>query len=372
MTIRLVGAAFAVAAVIPVGASAARITPTLRVEGASRNLIPSAPFGVTTSATATTQVRDTTDPDAILVPVQSATAHLADATSVLGLDLGFDLFDFGGPSAFVTRIGNDNAPVSSPAFWRLKVNHKAAETGSDATILQGNDSVLWSLVSTFADPELELRTVNQFVRVGARFPSTVVAYDNTGVGTPAAAATVLFSGVTKRADKNGKVTFTTKREGGVWMSATRTGAVRSQRELLCVIRPSRFQPCSAVAFPRQGARLTTPRAFGGVIAPASAGGKLTVSLAKMVGTKCRFLNVDRRTFAAARSCTAPIAVPVSRLRGATWTLQLSGTAAGAPVGLAPGTYRIWSRAVSGDRREARTTPGVNTVTFTVVAKGIYG
>ena len=371
MKIRLTGAVL-VAAVLPAAASAAQITPTLRVEGGSANVVPLTPFGVESSAKTTVIVRDTTDPDTISVSARSATAHVAEAASRLGLSLGFDIFNFGGPSAFITQIGPDKMPVSFSPSWRLKVNHKVTPSGSDATNLKPTDAVLWSFGASFDAPELDLRTAKQQVALGTLVRARVFAFDNDGLSIPATGALVYFGGTAKRADGAGAVSFTAAGAGAFWVSATRPGSVRSQRQLVCVRPAGIARLCSAVTSPKPAGRVTAPQAVTGVVAGAVPQSRVTVSLAKLVGSKCRFLTSDRRTFAAPRACGSPIAISLAVTSKSNWTLRLASKQSNVRGRLSPGRYRVWSRVTAGPRRETQGTPGINTVTFTVVPKGVYG
>ncbi len=369
MKIRLTGAVI-VAAVLPAAASAAQINPTLRVEGRSANVVAPTPFGVDNSATVI--VRDTTDANTITVAARSATAHVAGAASRLGLGLGFDIFNFGGPSSFITQIGVDKMPTSFSPSWRLKVNHKTTPTGSDATNLKATDSVLWSFDTSFDAPELDLQTAKQRVGLGTVVRARVVAFDNNGVALAAKGASVRFAGTTKTADAVGAVTFTATRAGAFWMSATRTGSVRSQRQLVCVRPAGIGRLCSAVTFPKPAGRVTTPRVITGIVAGTLANSRVNVSLAKLVGSNCSFLRTDRRTFSAPRACSNPIAIPLSVTFASNWTLRIASKRAGVDGRLSPGDYRVWSRVTTGPRRETPATAGINTVSFTVVSQGVYG
>ena len=110
MNLRLAGAAAVAAAALPALAAGATIHPTIRVEGGAGTVIPQTPVPVRTAGTVT--VDDTTDADNIIVPARSATAQAMTATAWFGLPLGFDIFDFGGPSSFITQLGAEKMPAS--------------------------------------------------------------------------------------------------------------------------------------------------------------------------------------------------------------------------------------------------------------------
>lgn len=371
MKIRLTGAALVVA-VLPAIAAAKTAAPILRVEGASANVIPQMAVPVAGAPTATTTIADAIDADTIKVARGSATAQVATAASWLSLPLSFDLFDFGGPSSFITQVGADRMPASFSPSWRLKVNHKVTSSGSDTTSLRANDSVLWAFVSAFEEPELDLRVATRHRAPGATLQTRVLKYDNDGVATPAAGAKVRFAGVTRTADAAGRASFPTTRSGTYWASATLKGAVRSQRELVCVHPGSEGTRCSAVSSPAQGTRIAPPHAVTGAVAGPAPGARVLVSIARLTGTRGRFLQADARTFSPARSCATRTSLAATPGAGGLWQLPIAPTSGRTLGRLAPGTYRVWSRLASGERVESRTTVGMNAVTFTVVAGGAYG
>jgi len=358
MSLRLTGAV-ALAVALPAAAS----TATIRIEGGSGNVLPETAVVVPGSPTAQVAVRDTTDPDTVTVARRSATAQLARASTSFGLPFGFDVFDFGtGPSALVTRIGADKMPPSFSPSWRLKVNHRAADAGADTTLLKAGDRVLWSFGANFEALELDLRLSRRVVTAGQSLGARVVSFDNAGVASPARAARVWFAGTTVRAGADGRATLRASNPGAYWASATLPGTVRSQRSLVCVQSAGRVEPCSAVAFPKQNARTGRVGAIVGVVGAPST--RVQVSLARIVGSQCRFLDRDRRTFTDPGDCRDRIAIPVSVDTARSWTLSIVPRP-GNIDGIGPGRYRVWSRQALGARIESRPTPGMNTVTFTV-------
>ena len=180
-THRTAAACAALAALVVAPAlSAAPIATTIRVEGGGANILPETPVTVDDTAGATTLVDDTTDADAIGVAQNSATAQLANATVRFGLPLGFDIFNFGGPSSFVTRIGPDAMPASFNPSWRLKVNGRITSTGADTTTLAAGDVATWSFVSDFTARELDLKLSGDKLTVGQSVTATVTSIDNDG------------------------------------------------------------------------------------------------------------------------------------------------------------------------------------------------
>jgi hypothetical protein len=370
MSLRLTGAV-ALAVAIPAGATAA----TIRIEGGTGTTLPGTAVTVPGPATAQVIVRDTTDADTVTVPTRSATAQLARAGSLLGLPLAFDVSDFGtGPAAFITRIGTDAMPPSFSPSWRLKVNHRVTDTGADTTILKAGDSVLWSFAGNFEAPELDLSVTRRVATPGQPVDARVVAFDNTGAPSPAKGARIRFAGTTFRTGTSGRATLRATRPGTYWALATLPGAVRSKARLVCVHPSNTGAPCSAVAFPRNDTRTGRLSMIVGAVAavpPATrAAARVDVALARLAGSRCRFLNRDRRTFTAPRDCRNRIAIPLPVAADLSWALGIlppPGTVDG-PSGLPAGRYRVWSRQVSGTRIETRPALGMNTVIFTVAGE----
>ena len=363
MKIRQIGAAFAVAATaaLPVFATAA---PTIRVEGASGTLVPEAV--VPAAATGTTPVSDTTDTDTITVAANSATAQVATATGWFGYALGFDLFDFGGPSSFITQLGTDKMPPSFNPAWRLKVNHKITPSGSDTTTLAKNDAALWSFHTEFTTPELDVTVPRKTARVGSPFTVHVTSYDNDGVATPAAGARVRFAGETSIADADGNVRLSPKTVGARFVSATAARTVRSPKRFVCVTPPTNT-PCSAITAPKSQGKIVAPTALLGE----TSGTQVEVAIFRLVAAasvpgldppaRCRFLAANRRTLAPGRSCEAPTWLAATVADGH-WTLKL-------PTSLAGGHYIAVSRARVKNRIESTQQSGVNRIAVRVATAG---
>ncbi len=357
------GAAVAVALAVPAVATA---TPTIRVEGATSNTVPLTPVP---RASSVVSVDDVTDTDALNVPGRSATAQLSRATLLYGLPLGFDIFNFGGPSSFVTRIGADAMPPSFSPSWRLKVNHAASDTGSDTTTLGKNDSVLWSYESDFTAPELDLTVSRDTVAGGGLITATVLSYDNAGKATPAAGAVVRYAGRNYTAPPTGVVSLTATQSGPGYVSASLAGATRSPRRLICVAGPT--LPCSAVTFPKSGSTGAAPRMIGGVVA--RVGGKrptVAVSIARQVsGGKCRFVTRTLTRLTPPRPCDARVTLPATVDPSGAWTLTFpdSTAAYGTTSGfrLPAGSYVVSSRATFRGVTERSARARFNTAQFTV-------
>lgn len=363
MKFRLLGAAFGVAATgaFPALASAA---PTIRVEGASGTLVPEALVPV--AATGTTTVADTTDSDTITIAANSATAQVATATGWFGYALGFDLFDFGGPSSFITQLGRDKMPTSFTPAWRLKVNHKVTPSGSDTTILAKGDAALWSFDTEFTTPELDVTVPRKSARVGSPFTVHVTSYDNDGVATAAAGAKVRFAGETSIADAHGNVRLTPKTAGARFVSATAAHAVRSAKRFVCVAT-SNNTLCSAITAPRSHGAIAPPA----VLLGETSGTRIEVAIFQQVvavgapgidpPARCRFLSVNRRTLEPGRNCEKPTWLTATVTDGH-WTLRL-------PTPLPGGHYVAVSRARVKNRVERTQQSGVNRIALRVAKAG---
>ena len=362
---------------------AAPIATTIRVEGGAANVLPETPVVVDDAAASTIVAADTTDADTITVEAASATAQLAAATGAFGLALGFDLFNFGVPSSFVTRIGTDTMPVSFSPSWRLKVNGRASDTGADTTILKAGDVATWAFVSDFGSRELDLVVSTDKVLQGQSFTITVRSLDNAGVAVPAAGAVIAYGDQVATADALGKASLPATGLGVKLVSATRTGEVRSQGRAVCSYgvdpavcnlppappttpTPSTsadtVAPGSEITFPVSAQRYRIVRALRGSAGPDRSDiATVDVAVARRVGTLCRFMG-PRGGFSEPRSCTERRLIP-ARLSGSQWVLPLA-------VKLLPGKYRAWSRATDGaGNREERGLAPINSISFTVLSGG---
>ena len=117
-------------------------------------------------------------------------------------------------------------------------------------------------------------------------------------------------------------------------------------------------PGSRITFPRPGTRRRV-RALAGVAGPDRSDLRgVEVALAQRVGTLCRFRRADGR-LEAPGPCRTPRFLP-ARASGGAWLMGLRRD-------LAPGLWRVWSRATDGaGNRESVGIAGVNTLQFRVV------
>ncbi|MFN8121840.1 MAG: DUF4430 domain-containing protein [Thermoleophilia bacterium] len=357
-------------------------TATIRVEGAGATLLPETPVELTGAPVA---LRDAADADQITVPADSATGQLGRAAAAAGLPVGFQLFDFGtGPSSFITRIGPDTMPASFSPSWRVTVNHVARDTGADATTVAAGDRVVWAFVGDFAARELDLAVSGDLVRAGDPFEVTVTSHATDGTSRPAAGATVVYAGRTATTGATGRVTFTATGTGTQAVSATLANEVRSPARDVCSVTTDAsvcglpvapqygdgtggqaaagdtVAPGSRITFPRIGSRVARVRGIAGVAGPdRSDVARVEAALARRVGTQCRFLTAAGR-LGTPGPCAARTWLR-TRSAGGYWTLPLRAA-------LAPGLWRVWSRATDGaGNAESTGIARINTGQFTVTA-----
>lgn len=120
----------------------------------------------------------------------------------------------------------------SSAFWAVKVNQKLSATGIGSTPVARHDKVLVYYTTfdpnTFAtQPTLGLGASSRSPHAGSRVTFTVKAFDDAGVGTPAAGAWVWVNGAATRADAHGQVTVRLA-AGRYHVHATSPGDIRSR------------------------------------------------------------------------------------------------------------------------------------------------
>lgn len=387
---RAVAAACLVAAV-PAIARAAETT--IRIEGSGATLLPET---ATRLADGPVALRDSFDADAVEVPAGSATAQLAGAAAAAGLPLGFQVFDFGGPASFITRIGPDAMPASFSPSWRLSVDHVAAQVGADTVRPPAGSRVVWAFVADSEARELDLSVSPDVVERGRDFEVAVRSYAVDGTATPATGASVVYAGVTRTADSAGRVTFTAQGSGRQAVTATRGAEVRSPARTVCSTAgdpsvcgltaaapaaapsaapapvavpvgtvagapPDVVAPGSRITFPVLGRAGAAPAAVLGTAGPdRSDVARVDVALARRVGTQCRFMG-PRGGLGAVTACTSRRWL-TARIAGGGFSLPLRRP-------LAPGAWRVWSRAVDGAGNvESTGIARLNTGTFRVTAR----
>ena len=372
------GAALAVA--LCTAAQAAPVTATIRVESVDATLIP--------QTTRATDARDIVDDTGAAHAIAQPTAmtlllDAAGAASVPIFCTWFPAFS----DCYPFGIGRP-LTTSDTVYWRLVMNGRDSMVGAIGATLTGGESALFVETDfTQAQPPiLELAASSDKLSAGTAFTATVTQLDTaSGTRLPAGGATVAYGAREAVADGSGRVTFLAEGAGTQVLAARRAGATRAASLGICsygddptvcslppkpvvppVVTPPLtpalpadvVPPSSRVSAPRLFTRLRTVTRLAGTVAPDRSDiARVEFALARRVGTLCRFRQADGR-FAAARSCTQQTWI---RARGgANWTAKL-GTK------LAPGGYRVFSRAVDGSGNVERTlVTGASSGSFTVV------
>jgi hypothetical protein len=353
---------------------AAALDTTIRVEGSSANLVPESAIPIEGTGTATVFDVAFTSVD---VSRASAFWQLYRATSSTGLGFGFQFF----PSfnaILVQRIGADANAGS--VGWQYRVNHVAPPVGASDTTLANGDRALWYYGGPDGARELDVAPSSDRVTTGATFTVVVTSYDADGTAAPAAGAAVRYGTAQATAGADGRATFVAQGSGTQAIVATRAGDIRSPSRTVCsfssdsavcnlpaaLVSPPAIAsggdtvpPGSRIAFPRIGGLATSVRAIRGVAGPdRSDVATVEVALARRVGTQCRF-RARSGGLSRPRSC-AQRAYVKARSVGGNWTLGLGR-------GLAPGVWRVWSRATDGaGNLEGVGLSRVNTGQFRVV------
>ena len=215
--------AAACATLLAIPAAGMAATATIRVEGAGSTLLSERTANIPVAGSAT--LVDSFDGDTNTVSNQSATSLLVRAVLDATLPVGFDVFNFGGPpSTFITRIGADTMPQDYSIWWKLKVNHMAAQVGTDDITVRAGDEVLWTF-GTGTEDELAVTGPTAPQQVGTPFTVQVAKYDDGAVRSAAAGVTVAYGTQQASTDASGSVTLTTEPGWGD-VVASGTNAVR--------------------------------------------------------------------------------------------------------------------------------------------------
>lgn len=357
---------------------ATALDTVIRVEGASANLIPESAIPIEGAGTA--QVFDTA-----FAPVDvsraSAFWQLYRATASTGLGLGFQYF----PSfdaVLVQKIGPD--ANAGTAGWQYRVDHVAPAVGANARALAGGEHVLWYYGAADGARELDVTPSADRVAAGSGFTVTVTSYDADGSSAPAAGAAVRYGSAQATADSAGRAAFLAQGAGTQAVSATRAGDVRSPARAVCSFAgdptvcnlpaapappagaagtgADSVAPGSTIGFPRIGGVVPVVRAIRGTAGPdRSDVATVEVALARRVGTQCRF-RTRTGSLTAPRACSLRLYV-TAKSAGGNWSLPLR-------KGLAPGLWRVWSRATDGAGNLERVgLPRINTGQFRVTRAG---
>ena len=217
--------AAACAALLAIPATGLAANATIRVEGSASTLLSERAANIPVAGSAT--LVDSFDGDSNTVSNQSATSLLVRAVLDASLPVGFDVFNFGGPpSTFITRIGADAMPIDYSIWWKLKVNHEAAQVGTDDITVHSGDEVLWTF-GTGTEDELAVTGPAAPQQVGTPFTVQVSRYDDAAVRSAAVGATVTYGAQQAVTVADGTATLVTEPGWGD-VVATGTNAVRDE------------------------------------------------------------------------------------------------------------------------------------------------
>ena len=204
-------------------------TATIRAEGPDGTVLPERAANVPTGGTST--LVDPDQPDAshtVTVPNDHATSFLLRAAQDAGVTVGFKVYNFGSPSAMITRIGPEASPLDWSWSWAIKVNHTMAQVGSDDVVIHPGDQILWmpSAWGVVA-PELDVTVTTARVAAGTPLAVHVDAYDDNGGRTPAAGATVTAGDQSATTDSDGNAGLAAP-TGWADVVATAPGSIRDE------------------------------------------------------------------------------------------------------------------------------------------------
>ena len=236
----LVAASAALCAATP--ALAAPVTVNLRIEGATQTLydgpITTDARTISTASSNGAHVCDGTNNGANTTSGGTPTTAAYDAAQQLGLafDAQYSYGDF-----FITQIGSDVMPASYDPSWSWWNNFQSGSVGGCQYLLQPGDNILWSF-NNYGDGALSLSGVPATAATGESFTAHVDQYvphydstTNTTVTDKSAASGASVGGATTDTSGNATVSFASP--GTYTLKATRSDAVRSNAETVCVYTP---------------------------------------------------------------------------------------------------------------------------------------
>jgi hypothetical protein len=199
-------------AVVPVTASAKRVSASLRVVGKGGKVLTEKTLRTGTMSIKTSRGANCfgkgTGGSGRSVKVRGATAlgllaQASRSTPSLRPLLITDAFDFG-----LGICGVGKSRVSGRASWYLKVNHRGAQVGGDAYRLHGGDEVLWDLAPSFPYPDELVLKAPEAALPGVPFRVRVLSYDEKGKRRPVSGASVTGAAAPTGADGTTTVTLT--------------------------------------------------------------------------------------------------------------------------------------------------------------------
>lgn len=182
-------------------------TATIRAEGPDGTVLPERSANVPTGGTTT--LVDPSDGETTVVPNNRGTSFLVRTAEAAGVSIGFRVYNFGSPSALITRIGPVASPVDWSWSWKLKVNHRETSVGSDDVVISPGDTILW-MPSVYGVEDSELDVIGPAAPrvVGEAFTIRVDRYDDDGVRTAGNAVTVAYGGQAVTTGADGTATLT--------------------------------------------------------------------------------------------------------------------------------------------------------------------
>ncbi len=218
---------------------------SIRAEGPVGTVLPERLANVPSGGTST--LVDPANGETTVVPNNRGTSFLLRSAEAAGVSVGFRVYNFGVPSALITRIG----PVASPSdwswSWMLKVNHRKTSVGSDDVVIRPGDEILW-MPSVYGVPDSELDVVGPGAprAAGEAITVRVDRYDDDAVRTPAAGVTVAYGGQSVTTGADGTAVLTALPGwGDVVASAPHPGGIGSIRDSarVCGFTAARMEEC---------------------------------------------------------------------------------------------------------------------------------
>ena len=203
--------AWAVACAALLGIPAAAMADSdasIRAEGPDGTVLPERLANVPTGGTST--LVDPSTGETTIVPNNRGTSFLLRTAEAAGLTVGFRVYNFGTPSALITRIGSVASPSDWSWSWMLKVNHLTTSVGSDDVEIRPGDQILW-MPSVYGVPDFELDVVAPAAPrvIGEAFSVRVDRYNDNAVRTAGSGVTVAYGTQTVTTGADGTATLTT-------------------------------------------------------------------------------------------------------------------------------------------------------------------
>ena len=260
-------------------AAVANDTASIRAEGPNSTVLPERSANVPTGGTTT--LVDPSDGQTTVVPNNRGTSFLVRTAEAAGISIGFRVYNFGTPSALITRIGSVASPSDWSWSWKLKVNHRQTSVGSDDVVISPGDTILW-MPSVYGVPDLELEVVAPTAprAVGEAFSVRIDRYDDNAVRTTGNGVTVTYGGQAVTTGADGTATLTTVPGwSDVVATAPHPGGIGSIRDSAraCGFAPGRPEECGldpiAARLPDLAPNADIASSVGLIRASATVGGR---------------------------------------------------------------------------------------------------